>query len=65
MPSAGEISGASSAEVDRACRALRAVGYDYWKLDVVAIGGRTLEVAADIHTSHPGPAQTREFCEGR
>ena len=65
MPSAGEISGATSTELDRACQALRAVGYDYWGLDAVAIGGRTLEVAADIHTAHPGPEQTREFCEGR
>ena len=24
-----------------------------------------LEVAADIHTAHPGPAQTREYCEDR
>ena len=40
-------------------------GYDYWKLDGLATGGRTLEVAAAIHTDHPGPAATRSYCVGR
>ena len=65
MPGAGEISGASDAELDRTCSALSRVGYDYWQLDPVAIGGRTMEVAADIHTAHSGPDNTRQFCEGR
>ena len=65
MPGAGEISGATNKELDGACAALRRVGYDYWSLNVVAVGGRTLEVSADIHFAHPGPQQTREYCEGR
>ena len=64
-PSAGEISGASKGELDRACNALARVGYDHWNLDILAVGGRTLEVAADIHTAHPGPDNTREFCQDR
>lgn len=63
--SAGDVSGATKSEVSKACRELRKVGYDYWNLNVLEIGGRTLEVAADIHTNHPGPAQTKAFCEGR
>ena len=63
MPSAGEISGASEAELDRACSLLRSVGYDYWRMN--ALGGRMLEVAADIHTAHPGPEKTRKYCESR
>ena len=65
MPGAGEISGASDDELDRACNVLSRVGYDYYQLDVTAIGGRLLEVAADIHTAHSGPDNTREYCEGR
>ena len=65
MPGAGEISGASDSELDRACAALSRVSYDYWQLDPVAIGGRMMEVAADIHTAHSGPENTRKYCEGR
>ena len=65
MPGAGEISGATNKELDAACAALRRVGYDYWSLNIISVGGRTLEVAADIHTAHSGPKQTREYCEGR
>ena len=65
MPGAGEISGASEAELDRACDALARVGYDYWQLNVLDVGGRILEVAADIHTAHTGPENTRKYCEGR
>lgn len=65
MPGAGEISSASDSELDRACSALARVGYDYWQLDPVAVGGRLMEVAADIHTAHSGPVNTREYCEGR
>ena len=64
-PGAGEISGASDSELDRACSALSRVGYDYYQLNVVEIGGRTLEVAADIHTANTGPDNTRKYCEGR
>ena len=65
MPGAGEISQASDSELDRACSALSRASYDYYQLDILAIGGRILEVAADIHTAHPGPDNTREYCEGR
>ena len=65
MPGAGEISGASDSELDRACAALSRVGYDYWQLDPIAIGGRLMEVSADIHTAHPGSDNTRKYCEGR
>ena len=65
MPGAGEISQASDSELDRACSALSRASYDYYQLDVLAIGGRILEVAADIHTAHPGPDNTRKYCEGR
>ena len=64
-PKAGEISGATKAELDRACNVLAGVGYDYWQLNVMAIGGRTMEVAADIHTAHPGPKKTRDYCRAR
>ena len=64
-PGAGEISGASDWELDRACAALSRVGYDYWQLDAVAISGRLMEVAADIHTAHTGPDNTRKYCKGR
>ena len=63
-PGAGEISGATDAELDRACGALSRVGYDYWRLDPLG-SMRMMEVAADIHTSHPGPEQTRKYCEKR
>ena len=65
MPGAGEISGASESELDRACAALSRVGYDYWQLNVLEVGGRLMEVAADIHTAHSGPDNTRKYCEGR
>ena len=26
---------------------------------------RVMEVAADIHTNHPGPTETRAYCQGR
>lgn len=63
--STGEISGASDAELDRACSALRQAGYDYWQVAYVTFDGRTIEVAAEIHTFHPGPEQTRKYCQGR
>ena len=65
MPGAGEISGATNAELERTCNALSRVGYDYWQLNPIAIGGRMMEVAADIHTAHSGPENTRKYCEGR
>lgn len=65
MPGAGEISGASDSELDQACSALSRVGYDYWQLNVLNVGGRILEVAADIHTAHTGPENTRKYCEDR
>ena len=65
LPEAGEISGATSKEIRSACSSLKRVGYDYWRLDVLSTGGRIVEVAADIHTSHPGPQKTRAYCEGR
>lgn len=65
IPSSTEITNASATEVDTACTALERAGYDYWKLDGLATGGRTLEVAAAIHTDHPGPAATRSYCVGR
>ena len=64
-PSVVEITNATDEEIDRACNALSRVGYDYWQLDVLTIGGRTMEVAASIHTDHQGPEETREYCEGR
>ena len=64
MPGAGEISGATEAELDRACATLSQVGYDYWQLNAVTVGGRTLEVAADIHTAHSGPEKTRKYRTG-
>ena len=65
MPGAGEISGASKTELSKACSALSKVGYDYWRLDMLSIGGRILEVAADIHTAHPGPKNTQKYCNDR
>ena len=59
------ISNASDSEIRRACTALSQVGYDYWRLDPVAIGGRTMEVAAAIHTDHSGPRSTRDYCRSR
>ena len=64
-PSAVGIANATDEEINRACNALSRVGYDYWQLDVLAIGGRTMEVAASIHTDHQGPEKTRKYCEGR
>ena len=61
-PSIEDISGATVTEIRTACRELASVGYDYWQLDPLAVGGRTMEVAAAIHTVHPGPAQTRDYC---
>ncbi len=54
--------GATAAELDRACEELSRVGYDYWQLSPLSTSGRTLEVAAAIHTAHPGPEMTRQFC---
>jgi hypothetical protein len=51
--------------LDTACNALSKVGYDYYELNVLAIGGRTLDVAASIHTDHAGPDKTQKYCEGR
>ena len=59
------LTNASSSEIRRACTALSEVGYDYWQLDPVAIGGRTMEVAAAIHTDHSGPRATRDYCRSR
>lgn len=56
---------ASDSETRRACSALSRVGYDYWRLDPVAVGGRTMEVAAASHTDHSGPRATRDYCRGR
>ena len=64
-PSSIELSNATDGELDRACNALGRVGYDYYQLNVLAVGGRTLEVAASINTDHAGPEKTREYCEGR
>ena len=65
IPASTEITNASATEVDAACAALERAGYDYWKLDGLTTGGRTLEVAAAIHTDHPGPAATLSYCVGR
>ena len=64
-PSSINLSNATDDELDTACNALSKVGYDYYELNVLAIGGRTLEVAASIHTDHAGPGKTQKFCEGR
>ena len=64
-PSAGKVSGATKSELDRACTALSRAGYDYYKIDVLSVGGRITEVSADIHVAHPGPAKTKKYCEGR
>ncbi len=64
-PSSVGLSNATDKELDKACNALSKVGYDYHQLNVLAIGGRTLEVAASIHTDHTGPEKTRKYCEGR
>ena len=56
---------ATDREINSACNALRRVGYDYWEMDVTRVGGRVLEVAAAIHTDHPGPEATRAFCTSR
>jgi hypothetical protein len=63
-PKVGEISGASKAELDQACKSLSRIGWDYWSLGL-GTGGRILEVSADIHTFHPGPEKTKKYCEGR
>lgn len=64
-PDAGLISGATEGEIDHACNVLENVGYDYWNLNAGFLSGRTMEVAADIHTSHPGPANTMMYCTSR
>lgn len=64
-PSSIELTNATDSELDSACNALGRVGYDYYQLNVLAVGGRTLEVAASIHTDHSGPEKTRKYCEGR
>ena len=61
-PSIEDISGITVPEIRTACRALAPVGYDYWRLDPLVVDGRTMEVAATIHTLHPSPTQTREYC---
>ena len=65
VPSSIEISNATDAELDQACAALSRVGYDYYQINVMVVGGRILEVAASIHTDHTGPDKTRKYCEGR
>ena len=65
VPSSVEITNATDAELDTACNALSRVGYDYWRLDILTVDGRTMEVAASIHTDHQGPEKTRKYCEGR
>ena len=62
LPSSVELTNATNSEVMRACVALRRVGFDYWSLSQIDIGGRLLEVAAAIHTDHPGPQTTQEYC---
>lgn len=64
-PSSISLTNATDAELDQACSALSRVGYDYYQLNVLAVGGRILEVAASIHTDHAGPEKTRKYCEGR
>ena len=60
-PSSIDLSNATDDELDTACNALSKVGYDYYELNVLAIGGRTLEVAASIHTDHAGPDKTQKI----
>ena len=62
-PGVGEISGATDAELDKACAVLERVGYDYWQVGISDL--RIMEVAADIHTAHPGPEKAQKYCEGR
>ena len=63
---AGDISNATDAELDNACNILSLYLYDYRWLDGPPIlSARTIEVAADINTVHPGPEETRKYCEGR
>ena len=64
-PSSIGLSNATEQELDTACNALSKVKYDYYQLNVLAIGGRTLEVPASIHTDHAGPDKTQKYCEGR
>ena len=65
VPSSIDLSNATDDELDRACTALSQAGYDYYELNVLAVGGRILEVAASIHTDHAGPDMTQKYCEGR
>lgn len=60
-----DVSGASKSEITSACSALSRVGYDYWQLDPIGVGGRTLEVAASIHTLKKGPDNVRKYCTSR
>lgn len=62
---AGDTSNATDEELVAACRTLSKVGFDYWKIADITMDGRTMEVAADIHTVHAGPAETRRYCEKR
>ena len=64
-PDAGLISGATEEELTHVCAVLADVGYDYWSLNAAFLSGRTMEIAADIHTSHPGPVNTMTFCTSR
>ena len=59
-PSSTDLVNASDDEKREACRWLRTFNWDYWSLG--GIPGRSLEVAAAIHTDHPGPAATKEYC---
>ena len=62
---AGDISNATEEELTMTCRSLASVGFDYWKIGDITMDGRTMEVAADIHTVHTGPDETRRYCEKR
>jgi hypothetical protein len=64
-PSSIDLSNATDDELDTACTALSQAGYDYWQIADVTTSGRVMEVAASIHTDHPGPDATRKYCEGR
>ena len=67
-PKVGDLSGATDAEISQACKLLASAKYDYWTLgmsNAVLYQGRLLEIAAEIHTLHPGPEQTKEYCVNR
>ena len=58
-PSSTDLVNASDEELRKTCVQLRAFRYDYWLMEGP---GRLMEIAAAIHTDHPGPAATEEFC---